>query len=281
MHLVVAVVLATAAVGQAPALPDRTPYDVEPVSHTIFTASAFGLLGLFTYVVQPRFSAVPDCVLREASVRCDPTALNPIDRWSVGNDSPTWRKVSDIGLVVTALSAAAGTAADAWGGTSRDPAGDFYIDTLVIMEAVAVTSLLTYLLKATIRRPRPLHWGDASDWTGGPDDLFSFPSGHTSTTAAIATAYATTFGLRHPDSPWQYAVYGGAVALTLLTGYARIGGGRHFVTDVVGGIIVGALVGFFIPYLNRRTDPVDPAPITGFQQGQRGQPLMIQLSLGL
>src|SRR5687768_12114999 len=114
--------------GGPPPMPDRTPYSVEPISHTVLTATAFGLLGLFTFVLQPQLSAEPDCVVRDNSVRCDEAALNPLDRWSVGNDSPAWRSVSDLGLVMVALTATAATAADAWGGTSRQPEEDFLVD---------------------------------------------------------------------------------------------------------------------------------------------------------
>src|SRR5688572_12314516 len=99
------VVLLAGALGGPPVVPDRTPYAVEPISHTLITAGTFGLLGLFTVLLQPDLTTEPDCVLRGNSVRCDEDALNPLDRWSVGNDSPTWRRVSDMGLVVVALTA--------------------------------------------------------------------------------------------------------------------------------------------------------------------------------
>ena len=81
--------------------------------------------------------------------------------------------------------------------------------------------------------------------------------------ASASTAYATTFWLRHPDSPWRFAVIGGVVALTGVTGYGRIGGGWHFYTDVFAGAAIGATAGLVVPALHRKHLEVAVAPLSG------------------
>ena len=69
-------------------------------------------------------------------------------------------------------------------------------------------------------------------------------------------AYATTYGLRNPESPWRWAVYGGAATLSLVTGYARVGGGMHFYTDVMASTVLGTVIGIVVPMWHRREQPV-------------------------
>jgi len=79
------------------------------------------------------------------------------------------------------------------------------------------------------------------------DNNLSFFSGHTSEAFALAAAsgtVATMRGYRWAPLVW---IAGGAVAAT--TSYLRIAADKHWITDVVVGIVVGAGVGFGVPYL--------------------------------
>lgn len=86
-------------------------------------------------------------------------------------------------------------------------------------------------LKEAIRRPRP--------YTTYPNDIilrkktsgFSFPSGHTS--SAFATATAITLSTKK----WYIGVP--AFAYAGLVGYSRMRLGAHYGSDVLVGIIVG------------------------------------------
>ena len=227
-----------------------SPYRFDVLPHALLAVGAFSLTGLFELVVEPELAGGLRCELPAGATRCPAGGLNALDRSVVGNDSNTWRRISDVGMLGTVALAASASAIEAWAGPSEVPTTDFINDTLVIAEAAAVSTLITYVLKIAIQRPRPTHYTEGAP-IGGFAQLMSFPSGHTSTTTAVATAYATTFALRHPSSPWRFVMYAGAAAVSLLTGYARIGGGRHFYTDVLAGLVVGAASGFLIPYLHR------------------------------
>ncbi|MEL6536147.1 MAG: phosphatase PAP2 family protein, partial [Bacteroidota bacterium] len=63
---------------------------------------------------------------------------------------------------------------------------------------------------------------------------------------------AKVFNDYHPDSPWRYAVWGAAAVVPAVTGWARVGAGKHYYSDVIVGYITGALIGYWVPELHRR-----------------------------
>jgi len=97
--------------------------------------------------------------------------------------------------------------------------------------AIGLNVLLTTGLKYAINRPRP--------FVQYPNDIvqrtdagkYSFPSGHTST--AFATATALTLSTKK----WYVGVP--AYAYACAVGYSRMRLGVHFPSDVLGGMIVG------------------------------------------
>jgi len=97
--------------------------------------------------------------------------------------------------------------------------------------AIGLNFVLTSGLKYTLNRPRP--------FKQYPDDIiqrtdagkFSFPSGHTSSAFAMATAVTLS------TKKWYVAVPSYLYACGV--GYSRIRLGVHFPSDVFGGMIVG------------------------------------------
>ncbi len=102
--------------------------------------------------------------------------------------------------------------------------------------AHALAGLAVQIFKHLIGRPRP-RWThqDAFEygpsWQGGLD---AFPSGHAAASFAVAAVLARYF----PE--WRGLWYGGA----LFVGMARVAGGSHFPTDVLGGAVLGFLIGY-------------------------------------
>ncbi len=102
-----------------------------------------------------------------------------------------------------------------------------------IKTAIAIGGNIAIMvaLKESVKRPRP--------YTSYPDDIvlrqkttgFSFPSGHTS--SAFATATALTLS----SKKWYVAVP--AFTYAGLVGYSRMRLGAHYGSDVLVGIIVG------------------------------------------
>jgi undecaprenyl-diphosphatase len=74
------------------------------------------------------------------------------------------------------------------------------------------------------------------------DHSYAFPSGHTTLVFTLATA--TYFF----NKKLAYFLY----ASGLIIGLARIAGGVHYPSDIVGGIILGILIGFIVYKLWKR-----------------------------
>lgn len=97
--------------------------------------------------------------------------------------------------------------------------------------AIGLNVGIMYGMKETVKRPRP--------FVTYPDDIvlrqkttgFSFPSGHTS--SAFATATALTLSTKK----WYVAVP--AFTYAGLVGYSRMRLGAHYGSDVLVGILVG------------------------------------------
>ncbi|HEX4999448.1 MAG TPA: phosphatase PAP2 family protein [Terriglobia bacterium] len=103
-------------------------------------------------------------------------------------------------------------------------------------EAVLHATTVTTVLKAVSRRERPMTGdGRGGFWDGGK----SFPSGHTSTAFAFASALAGEY----PDNRWiKWGAYGFATGV----GLSRIGGLHHFPSDVLVGASLGYLIGHYV-----------------------------------
>ena len=106
------------------------------------------------------------------------------------------------------------------------------IDTLVTMGLAEL--LLTLPLKVAVGRSRPSADQGTNDFhpfNGGE----SFPSSHTTQAFALASVIAG-----HADNPWVSCV---SYGLAGLVGVARMEQRQHFLSDVVGGGLIGTFVG--------------------------------------
>ncbi len=117
--------------------------------------------------------------------------------------------------------------------------------------AHGIAALLANGLKHLIGRPRPkfVHSGDwhmTLSWTSGLD---SFPSGHSAASFAVATVLAKRFPLFGPL----------CIAVAFFVALSRVLRGSHFLTDVLGGAVIGILSGFiaFVPLRQWRTSIQD------------------------
>jgi len=108
---------------------------------------------------------------------------------------------------------------------------------LAVAKSLAISTVFYTASKALIRRQRPTRTDDAHEFVGpiGNKGFTSFPSGHTNTAFAVATA----FSLEYPDKKWIPWV---AYPLATLTGLSRINDDRHWLSDVV----IGAAIGHFV-----------------------------------
>lgn len=120
-------------------------------------------------------------------------------------------------------------------------------------EAFSINVLSTQFVKYVVRRNRPFMYNESVDinlkrTTNGRK---SFYSGHVSHTATLSIFTAKVFSDLYPESKWKTIVWTTAFAIPATTGYLRYKAGRHFPSDNVAGIVVGSLIGYFVPQLHR------------------------------
>ena len=138
---------------------------------------------------------------------------------------------------------------------------------VLCLEANLTTYGLTETTKRWVARARPLAYPEStapvSEWQQ-PDARASFFSGHSSLAACNAVFAATVWSDLNPKSKWTPWVWAGAVALPSYTAWQRVEAGKHFPTDVLVGLAVGAAVGRLVPVLHRAAQPrkLQPKPIS-------------------
>ncbi|MCB0281316.1 MAG: phosphatase PAP2 family protein [Calditrichaeota bacterium] len=114
---------------------------------------------------------------------------------------------------------------------------------LLNIEVASATGILTNLAKFITGRQRPYSYYSTLE-SEGLDDYLSFFSGHTSLTFAIATSTSMIFEKKEPQI--SGLIWSSSIALAALTGYLRIAGDKHYMTDVLTGVVLGSLTGYLI-----------------------------------
>lgn len=93
---------------------------------------------------------------------------------------------------------------------------------------------ITFCTKFIVNRRRPIHALSNIHTKRSPIlDIYSFPSGHTSTSFSLATM----FTLRYPKYPQVYAPM---FAWALIVAYGRPYFGFHYPSDLLAGAIIGS-----------------------------------------
>ena len=104
-----------------------------------------------------------------------------------------------------------------------------------VLAGTLAAGAATTILKWLFRRQRPAGegWGFYSHF-----DRHAFPSGHAGRSACMAVLLAPLLPL-----PWSYLLL---PAWAVTVGLARVALQVHFVSDIIGGWVVGLLVGLAI-----------------------------------
>ena len=124
----------------------------------------------------------------------------------------------------------------AFGGAQRGAA------LLTAVLSVGTGAALFLRLKRAIGRKRPCALAPHCWHTLPPPDQFSFPSGHTITAFAVATA----LGCYYPDLRTGLGFCAASVAVS------RVLLGMHFVSDVVAGAILGSSLASVFAWVSAR-----------------------------
>jgi membrane-associated phospholipid phosphatase len=107
-------------------------------------------------------------------------------------------------------------------------------DALLVVLAYAGAELLTALFKNTFDRARPEFHDPGLSFA-----TFSFPSGHSSVSAAVYGAVAVVLVRTAKTTRARVGIVLGAAALVLAIAFSRVYLGAHYLSDVLAGLSLG------------------------------------------
>jgi membrane-associated phospholipid phosphatase len=155
--------------------------------------------------------------------------------------------LSDVFSFVLAPSVGAGIGAlVAW---HDDRLRELPEDILLVAEAAVIAMNTTQLAKFTVGRERPYaHFRTAAARASEQSDAdnLSFYSGHSTLAFSLATAAGTVASMRrHSLAPVMWIA---GLTFASTGAYLRVAADKHYATDVLVGSLVGASIGFAVPY---------------------------------
>ena len=168
-----------------------------------------------------------------------------LDRGAVNNLSGTAQDISDIFLYSSIAFPVVTFASN----KCRANTGAIIVMTA---EVALLTSGVTSIVKGIAQRYRPFNYNpDVEELVKlGNSSRKSFISGHTSSVAALTFLTARIVTDLHPETKHKKLIWGTAIVLPAVIGTLRVQAGKHFPTDVIGGYVVGAAIGYLIPKLH-------------------------------
>ena len=124
----------------------------------------------------------------------------------------------------------------------------------MLLLAQAIDNSILFSGFLAVRRPRPLAYNpelsiDAKTEVGKTNSFFS---GHVSWAAVSTFFIAKVYTDYHHIKGWKrILIYTGAAIPPSLVGYYRVHAGRHFESDAIAGVVIGAACGIVIPELHK------------------------------
>ncbi|QED39040.1 phosphatase PAP2 family protein [Antarcticibacterium arcticum] len=233
----------------------ESPYETDLVKDGIWITTGVGLNVVGVLLIQDKPSLSQQ----------DLNALSKddiwgIDRWAAGNYSEKANSASYIPMFTSFALPLALLINE----NERSHAGQISV---LFVESMATTGALFTITAALVEKSRPLVYNTSipDEERMDNDEQRSFFAGHTAATAAATFFAAKVFNDFNPDSPWRPVVWGVAAAIPATVGYLRIQSGKHFLTDNIVGLAVGAASGILIPEIHKKKNKnVEIYPTMGF-----------------
>lgn len=185
-------------------------------------------------------------------VGLDANEINRFDRsatWQDPEFAPVSRKISDATLAIS-------NALPFFLLLNKRIRQDWGDVLLLFLETQAIVgNLYSWGSVVHIDRIRPLVYNPDIPWEEktGIRTKNAFYSGHTSMSASASFFTAKVYCDYHPElGNKKFLVYSLALVPPVLTGFFRYKGLKHFPTDVITGLVVGASAGILIPHLHKK-----------------------------
>ena len=186
-------------------------------------------------------------------IALDANDINRFDRsatWQDAEFAPTARRLSDVTLALSNML----PFMLMFDESIRQDWGDVL---LLFLETQAIVgNLYSWGCVVHVDRVRPLMYNEDVSWEerSGTRTKNAFYSGHTSLSSSASFFAAKVYCDYHPElENKKYLVYSLALVLPVTTGLLRYKGMKHFPTDVLTGLVVGASAGILVPHLHKRT----------------------------
>ncbi|MEM9547410.1 MAG: phosphatase PAP2 family protein [Bacteroidota bacterium] len=129
---------------------------------------------------------------------------------------------------------------------------------LMGLQTFLITNGITTITKSAFQRYRPFTYNpDVSlEKKQSTRSTLSFFSGHTSVTTSLSFFASKVITDLRPGSKNNWIVWTVGATTPALMGYLRYEAGKHFLTDVITGYAVGAIVGYMVPamHLNKNVN---------------------------
>lgn len=232
-----------------------SPYKTNTWKDGAYIAGTVGLNVLgFTFIQNKE-------ALTEVEVDAlDKNDIAGINRWAAGNYSEKADAASYIPFYVALGMPLAFLPSEA----ERKNFGQISV---LFVETMATTGVIYTMTAGLIDKSRPLVYNEdiplGERAEAGAQR--SFIAGHTAVASAGSFFAAKIFNDFHPDSKAVPYVWGGATGISVLMGYLRTKAGKHFLTDNIAGLVVGAASGILIPELHKKgKENIDVYPTANF-----------------
>ncbi|MDX5418159.1 MAG: phosphatase PAP2 family protein [Hymenobacteraceae bacterium] len=236
---------------------DNSPYKLNPKVDIPVTAAGIGLSYYGLTLMQDK-----DGLTEEEVANLNKNDVNSFDRFSAGYDSESADKISDFpfygsfGMPFLLL-------LDDEVRSSAGTVGFLYLQTM------AVTGAIFTMSNGNVERVRPNAYSpdvDLSEKMRG-NTKNAFYGGHNSATAAATFFAAKVFHDYNPDSPARPYVWAAAATVPAAVSYLRLKAGKHFLSDIILGYVVGAGAGILVPQLHKKSNKtnISLVPVTAPQ----------------
>ena len=184
----------------------------------------------------------------------DKDDLLPWDKPLAGRYSENADLASDIGSVFAIAPLVVGGIAWHDGSSSGT---EFATFTLMFFQAIGIGNGINVAMCSLEIWPRPYMYAESGEGrkkaeSAKSEAYGSFFSGHTTAAFTVATFTDQWFRSAYPNSPYQGIVRATAYSLAGLESVLRVAAGKHYVSDVVIGALVGTGVSLGILEMHQK-----------------------------